>query len=112
MQAKLYVVTRNDLPAGHQATQSAHAAFAFAVAHPDLTALWHRESKFLILLAVPDEAELEALSHRVEHARLTAVAWREPDWGDTLTALAIAPDPMTSRLLANYPLTLREPAMA
>lgn len=112
MPAKLYVVTRADLPAGHQATQSAHAAFAFAVAHPDLTALWHRESKFLILLAVPDEAALEALCARVEQAHLMATAWREPDWGSTLTALAIGPDPLTGRLLANFPLTLREPAMA
>lgn len=73
--------------------------------------MWHRESKFLILLAVPDEAALEALRARAVDARLCVTPWREPDWDDTLTAVAIGPDPLTARLLANLPLTLREPAM-
>lgn len=112
MQDKLYVVTRCDLPAGHQATQSAHAAFAFSQEHPGITSLWHRESKFLILLSVPDEATLLELTRRVEAAGIAHTAWREPDWDDTLTALAIAPSAETMRLTASLPLTLREPSMA
>jgi hypothetical protein len=111
-QAKLYVITRADLPPGHQATQSAHAAFAFSQAQPDLTGQWHRKSKFLILLAVPDALALEVVAQRIEMAGITCVRWREPDWDNELTALAVAPHPATSRLLANLPLALREPAMA
>lgn len=112
MQDKLYVVTRSDLPAGHQATQSAHAAFAFSQEHPGITSLWHRESKFLILLSVPNEAALLELARRVAVVGIAHSAWREPDWENTLTALAIAPSPETSRLTSSLPLTLREPVMA
>lgn len=109
--SKLYIVVRSDLPPGHQATQSSHAAFSFSQAHPDITAQWHRESKFLILLSVPDEATLLELAGRVQKEEIPFTTWREPDWDDTLTALAIAPSSATSRLLANLPLTLREPAL-
>ena len=46
---KFYVVVRADLPAGAQATQAAHAAIAFCIAHRGYIPLanWHANSNNL-----------------------------------------------------------------
>lgn len=72
---------------------------------------WYRESTYLVLLATPDEEALNEILLTVDFDALTFSAWREPDMGDALTAIAIAPSPIASKILANLPLTLREPAM-
>lgn len=105
------MVTRSDLSPGQQATQSTHAAFKFAHEHPALMDSWYRESTYLVLLATPDEPSLAEILFTVDFDSLVFSAWREPDMDDALTAIAIAPSPMASKLLANLPLTLREPAM-
>lgn len=111
MQDKLYVVTRQDMSPGAQATQSTHAAFQFAVEHPLLTERWYQESKYLVLLSVPDEASLGVLAVRLDEADLVYTVWREPDWGDQITAIAVEPCQQARIMMANLPLTLREPAM-
>ncbi len=60
-----------------------------------------------MLLAVPDEEALGNLAGVLRKVGIATVLWREPDWENTLTALAAAPSPLTRRLLANYPLTLK-----
>lgn len=72
---------------------------------------WYRESTYLILLTVPDEDALKALRVLLEAHDQTISAWHEPDLDDALTALSVAPTETARRLLANLPLTLREPAM-
>lgn len=107
----MYLVTRRDLPPGHQATQAAHAAFYFGYEHQPILRFWHEESQYLVLLSVADEAALENLRSRVEAERIPYSSYREPDFGDELTALAIAPGLATQRLCANLPLALKEEAM-
>lgn len=102
---RFYVVVRADLPIGDQATQSTHAALAFACEHPELTRGWHQASKSLILLAVPDEAALRSL---YEHAEAYARAkFEEEDIGGELTAIALAGD--ARKLVSCLPLALKEP---
>jgi hypothetical protein len=107
---KLYVVVRGDLSPGQQATQSVHAALAFAYEHPAVMARWYADSTYLVLLAVPDLAGLEAAAARLSH--LVVTAWHEPDMGGELTAVVVEPGAGASRLLSNLPLTLRVPAMS
>lgn len=107
---KVYVLTRADLSPGQQATQSAHAAFVFSVEHPLLMETWFQESTYLVLLSVPDEHALIAHLVKLREAGIVCSAWREPDLGNELTAVAVAPSLAAQRLLANLPLTLREPA--
>jgi len=92
-------VTRADLPPAAQAVQAAHAALAFAVTHPGHAAAWSRAGGFLILLAAPDEAALHDLAARA--AGCPAAAFREPDLGGALTAVAVHG---AGRLCARYPL--------
>lgn len=41
MNNKLYIVTRQDLPAGAQCAQACHGISTFAVEHPEEHSAWH-----------------------------------------------------------------------
>jgi hypothetical protein len=97
-------VTRADLPPVTQACQCAHAAFDFAIAHPDQVRAWHTDSNTLALLAVPDELALTWLYADAVQAGLRAVPFHEPDLGGALTAVAL--EPAARRLVAHFPLAL------
>ena len=101
---KLYLVTRADLSAGYQITQTVHAAADFAFAHPAAAARWHDVSNSLIVLAVPDQDGLHALLVKARAKGVTFTVFREPDLADELTAVAFTPSPATRRLLSNVPL--------
>lgn len=104
-------MVRADLPAGHQATQAAHAAFAFSYHHRPLLREWFEDSNYLVLLQVPDENDLLALAARFRDACIPFVPIREPDFDDSLTALAIAPSLKSEKMLSRLPLLLKEPQM-
>lgn len=92
--------------------QCAHAAFAFACSHPEVTSEWLRDSSYLVLVAVPHEDALldlldEAFKGGIRHAYVC-----EPDMNDEHTAVALEPTPLAQKLCANLPLILKEPAMA
>jgi len=74
-----------------QACQVAHAALQFAIAFPDLTALWQRDSGTLAILAAPDELALGWLYADVVQGGLRVVSFHEPDLHDALTAVALEP---------------------
>ena len=94
--AKLYAITRADLPGGLRTAQVGHALIGWALEHgtpPDN----------LVVLQVPDEAGLAALLAALERqsgARLHP--FREPDLAGSLTAVAAGPEAW--RLLSSLPL--------
>lgn len=90
--SKLYLVVRADLPPAQQAVQAAHALQAFNLCHPSTTARWVAESNTLALLEVDDEAALCELACRADFFGVECAQFREPDLGDSLTALALSPD--------------------
>jgi peptidyl-tRNA hydrolase len=102
---------RADLPPGQQATQAVHGAFSFAHEHPKLADDWYEQSKWLVLLQVADEQELVWWHNRLLAAECVIQGWEEPDLGNELTAVAVAPSETARRMLAQLPLLLREPAM-
>lgn len=107
MPSKLYIVIRNDLEPGQQLAQSTHAAFQFSQEFPDVTAEWHKNSNYLIVLSVDDESALAVLQARLAKAGVSFSTVFDPDYGvGELTALAIPPG--HSRLLSSLPLALRD----
>lgn len=102
---KLYVVVRADLPAGAQLAQACHGMRAFVAAHPDVDRAWYEGSNNLVCLQVPGEAELLALARRAEERGVPVAVFREPDFADEVTAVAIAP--AGARLVSSLPLALR-----
>ena len=66
-----------------------HAAIGFALHHTTVTFEWHRDSQFVVVVAVPDEAALLALSQTALALGVEPYVWHEPDqngevWGGEL----------------------------
>ncbi len=102
---KLYVVVRADLPAGAQLAQACHGLRAFVAAHPEIDRAWYEQSNNLVCLAVPSEAHLLELAARAEARDVATAVFREPDEGDSVTAIALGP--AGARLVSSLPLALR-----
>ena len=109
---RLYIVTRVDLPLGLQAAQSAHAAFEFARDHWIPTAAWMRDSNFIVLVTVEDEAALVELVDAAHREHVEVSKNFEPDLDGELTAIVLAPGAVARRLCARLPLMGRELAMS
>lgn len=88
------------MPPGVQGVQAAHAALAFSVTHPQLTAAWSSGGT-LLLLAAPDELALCWLLADAERDGFPASGFYEPDLGGELTAVAIHG---AGKLCSRYPL--------
>jgi hypothetical protein len=65
---------------------------------------WHARSGSLAVLAVGDELELAELERRAKVDGYCVAAFREPDLGFALTALAL--EPGAKRLVRRVPLAL------
>ena len=105
---KLYLVTRRDIAPGYQAVQSCHAMRQFTAEHPDRDGEWFTNSNYLALLSAADEVELMRLISKAKDAGLRWSAFREPDVGGQITAIAIEPHPRTAKMCEDLPLALKE----
>lgn len=104
---KLYLVTRRDIAPGYQAVQSCHAMRQFTADHPDRDGEWFKSSNYLALVSVADEVELMRLIAAAKDHDLCWSAFREPDIGGQITAIAIEPHPKTVELCHMFPLALK-----
>lgn len=105
---KLFLVTRRDISPGYQAVQSCHAMRQFTADHPDVDGTWFTNSNYLALLSVADEAELMRLIVQSHDMGLRWSAFREPDVGGAITAIAIEPHPKAIELCKGLPLALKD----
>lgn len=104
---KLYVITRSDLEPGYQAVQSMHALRQFTAEHPEIDRLWFDQSNYLGLLSVANETELYQLMEQAQMQGIEFSIFREPDIGDQITAIAIAPGAKSKKLCSKLPLALK-----
>lgn len=88
---KLFLVTRRDISPGYQAVQSCHAIRQFTADHPELDSEWFKGSNYLALLSVANEVALMKLIVEADERGLRWSAFREPDVGGAITAIAIEP---------------------
>jgi peptidyl-tRNA hydrolase len=102
---KMYLVTRNDLPPGQQATQLCHAIRLFVHEHPEVDREWYEKSNHLALLSVPGHHDLVRLFERLRLRGVRCSLFREPDRDDEATALAA--EPLARRACSELPLALR-----
>jgi peptidyl-tRNA hydrolase len=104
---KLYLITRRDIAPGYQAVQSCHALRQFTAEHPEVDAEWFKSSNYLALLSVSDEVALMKLITKAADAGIKWSAFREPDVGGQITAIAIEPHPDAVKLCKDLPLALK-----
>lgn len=105
---KLFLVTRRDIEPGYQAVQSCHAMRQFTADHPEIDAEWFKGSNYLALLSAENEIELMRLLVFASDAKIRWSAFREPDVGGSITAIALEPSPQAAALCKELPLALKE----
>jgi peptidyl-tRNA hydrolase len=103
---KLYLALRSDLTPGAKIAQACHGLRAFVAAHPELDANWHTSSNNLVVVEVQDEAALRNLAERATSKSVPYAEFREPDFDDSLTCIALGPG--GDRLVSSAPLALRQ----
>lgn len=99
---------RADLPPGLQAAQAVHAAIEFTLQWRGIVARWNLESNNVVIISVPDEDALAAIAARAVEEGMVRTIFREPDVGNTITAVALQPGEDARRLCSQLPLALKE----
>jgi hypothetical protein len=107
---KLFVIVRSDLQPGAQIAQTAHAVAEFAVAHPVEFGAWATEERNIVCLAIPSEGALADLFALAQSKQIHGAQFREPDFDDELTAIALGDG--AEKLVSSLPLALRSPRKA
>lgn len=105
---KLYLITRRDISPGYQGVQACHAMRQFTADHPERDIEWFKNSNYLAFLSVQNEVELMRLLVAASDHGVRASAFREPDAGGAITAIALEPHPKTIELCKNLQLALRD----
>lgn len=105
---KLYLITHKEIAPGYQAVQAAHALRQFTETYPEKDVEWYCNSNYLGLLSVETQVDLLALMFRAQDLGLRVTAFKEPDIGNEVTAIAIEPHPLATELCKNIPLALKE----
>lgn len=88
--------------------QSCHAAFAFALEHPEITKQWNLQSNYIAILAAQSEEDLIKLIQRLEKKQIKFSLFREEDLDNTITAVAIEPGVLARKATSCFPLALRQ----
>ncbi len=102
------LVTRLDLATpGSVLAQTVHAAFEFALQHPEETQKWNLESNYVVSLSVKDEAELMDLVEKLKLKGIKHTLFREPDLGDQATSVCIQPSDDARKLCSGLPLAFK-----
>ncbi len=73
--------------------------------HPITARYWHHKSNNLVVLQVPNEECLLHLAGKAQDEGVEHSVFREPDFDNTVTAVAL--EPAGARLVSNLPLALR-----
>lgn len=105
---KLYLITRRDISPGYQGVQACHAMRQFTADHPERDIEWFKSSNYLAFLSVQNEIELMRLLVAASDHGVRTSAFREPDVGGAITAIALEPHPKTIELCKNLQLALRD----
>lgn len=105
---KLYIITRQDLSPGYQATQSCHALRQFTAEHPEIDQRWFERSNYLAVLSVRNEQELLNLIDKASKRGLKYSIFFEPDLRYEITAIALEPGKESKKLCGKLKLALKD----
>lgn len=100
-------MVRSDLNPGQQLAQAVHAALEFFHRHPFIATDWITLSNYLVVVNAPTEDHLHQLIDSASLTDVAAVAMREPDLNDQVTAVALQPGLNARRLCSQLPLALK-----
>ena len=103
---KLRIVIDNTLKPGQQLAQACHIMREWSAVHPDLDERWYKDSNYLVCLsASPDQ--LKQLMENCEQQSVPWAYFKEPDYENKITGIALAPCDQARKLTSQFPLALR-----
>ena len=79
----------------------------FAHTFPEKFKDWFEKGQYLVVLSTTNEKQLEKLADQFKEKNLAYVAFREPDIGNELTAVAVENHEDAYKLTSQLPLTLK-----
>lgn len=104
----LYLVTHQDLTAGYQIAQVAHAVADFALHRLEHFVHWRNTDQRILALQTKDSESLEQLFSTALAQGLDVIPFYEPDIDNALTSLAFVPHERNKKLLSKLPLAGRK----
>lgn len=104
----MYIITRQDLSPGYQATQSCHALRQFIDEHSEIDKQWFERSNYLAVLSVRNEQELLDLIDKASRKDLKYSIFFEPDLKYEITAIALEPGKESKKLCGKLKLALKD----
>lgn len=84
-----------------------HALQEFNMQHPEITKTWHSVSNYLCFLTTDNENTLSNLYDKTVNLGIACSSFYEPDIGNKLTAIAIAPSKQSKKICNNLKLALK-----
>lgn len=85
-----------------------HAAFRFATNYPHLTNQWIGNSEYICILEIENETALYNLWEKSKQKDIPTACFIEPDYDNSLTAVALSPGQESKKLCSNLKLALKE----
>jgi hypothetical protein len=76
--------------------------------YSDLTRNWYLNSNYVAVLSAKDEEELIKFSNRLAKKGIRFSTFREPDFDNEITAIALEPGDKSRRACSSYPLALKQ----
>lgn len=107
----MVLVTRKDLTEATQAVQSTHVLAEYSERYTESYFDWQINHKYLVILSVPTQRELDDLVHTAKKAGVKYAVFREPDLNNELTAIALEPgdnESMTKKITSSIPLAFKD----
>lgn len=87
--------------------QSIHAAIEFCHEYPEIAKDWHVKSNSICLLEVNDLDELNKVIDKLKSKNIKYSLFKEPDFNNELTSIAIEPGSKSKKFCFNFKLGLR-----
>jgi hypothetical protein len=84
-----------------------HGAFTFAQTHPHLTKEWLHISNYICILEIDNEVELVKLWEKSKQENIPGACFIEPDFDNSLTAIALGPGTESKKLCSHLKLALK-----
>ena len=85
-----------------------HAAFRFASDWRHTMHKWMDESEYICVLAAENEDHLKKLLKSAGELQIPHASFNEPDFDNSLTAIALGPGLESKKLCSNLKLALRD----
>lgn len=102
------MIGREDLGKAYMSVQAIHAAIEFQHQHTEYAECWHKQSNYLGFLSVNNEEDLQKLIEKATENDIKFSVFREPDIGNQITAIALAPGQKSKKLCSSLRLALKE----